>query len=149
MTARFVFASARITGHDPDGKPLSGAVLDLSVHGTVEAVPDAESRCGERFDIRLALTELPEMPPTAEPWGHNLLLWSPNPDPVFKRYQEIWLHRVSLSALPTGQPDCVALSGPSWGCSFHLESEPPVPFDTTALTPGWIAQPADTPAAGS
>jgi hypothetical protein len=148
MTARFVFASARITGHDPDGKPLSSAVLDLSAHGTVEAVPDAESRCGERFDIRLALAELPELPPSTEPWGHDLLLWSPNAGPVFTRYREVWLHRVSLRAITTGRPDCVGLSGPAWGCTFHLETEPPVPSDTTP-TPGWITQPADTTAAGS
>lgn len=136
MTAgSFAFAAARITGHDAAGKPLPNPGLDLSVHGIVTVEPDPESRGGERFALFLALAEHPELPPTTEEWGHDVLLWDPAPATPFTGHRELWLHRVTLGPQGTG-PHWVSLSGPAWGCSLHLERQPPVPFDTRTC-PDW------------
>jgi hypothetical protein len=134
----FPFGAARITAQDTDGEALPGAVLDLPTHGLAEFLPDPESHGGERFIIRFALTELPQLPAASTAASHDLLLWDAAPALPLRGHREVWLHRVTLHPSATG-PGWVSLSGPAWGRSLHLERQPPVPFDTTAR-PDWGLQ---------
>ncbi|RZU28273.1 hypothetical protein EV284_6439 [Streptomyces sp. BK022] len=129
MTPFFQFAAARITPYTAAGQP-SDEYLDLSVHGLALVVADADAHGGERYILRLADEKLPVLPPTSER-GYDLLLWDPCMPARLPRYKEAWLHRVTLSPAPPG-PGYVSLAGPAWGRTFHLETEPPVPFATTA-----------------
>ncbi|MFF8696201.1 hypothetical protein ACF08W_28720 [Streptomyces sp. NPDC015144] len=146
-TEYFPFAAARVTGRDAAGKPLPDAVLDLPAHGLAEFVPDRGSPSGERLVIQLALPEHPQLPGAGEAASHDLLLWDATPALPLRGHPEAWLHGAVLR--PSGRgPGWVSLSGHALGRSFHLERQPPVPFDT-ADRPSWDTQSPDHTSTGS
>ncbi|MFJ3793494.1 hypothetical protein [Kitasatospora sp. NPDC090091] len=136
MTESFSFSSARICGLDSTREPQADAVLDVPAHGVVRYVLDPGG-ASEHYVLRIALADLPQLPPTDERLGHDVRLWGhvqPFPRPL-----EVWLAEVRFEPATAGG-GWTELIGRGRGRSIYPADEVPVPADTSPL-PAWIPAP--------